>query len=229
MVARTLLLASQAARNSTLALFELAILRRKKVKSDLWFASKRRVKIGKGRNWAPRRHHEREGSNHFFSDVLHSGAKVWRRHFGNTSPELIRKIAKLLRIVDQRPGAHKLNVVNRVSLFINRLHTGWTFEHIAANFAVCEEVACRTFNIIQHMIAWKLAGEIHLPDADEMDIIRMHMRYRGADVPAALFTADGKHLSIYHKTNGSNLLLSALHCQQHVFKPPMFFVAIHRS
>ena len=165
-------------------------------------AGKRRVKIGRGHSWLPRQQHERIAVD-FVSETADKGFDAWDNQFGKTTPRLMAHIADRLNIVDERPAAHKLDPLNRVGVFINRIKTGHTLRFVASRFGVSLYTAGVVFNDIQHRISTVLSDEIRLPDAEGIAEIERLMRERNDDVLAAKYSMDGIHTKLFHNAGGS--------------------------
>ena len=150
--------------------------------------------IGRGHSWLRKRKRNRVVIDFFAKTLATSDDKEWKLQFGKTSPMLIVKLATALPFVIERTP--KLSPVNQVALFINRLHTGHAYGHIANRFGISWSSACSIFFKIMYMINRVLRHEIHLPTQQESQHIEQTLQQREADLPSIHLVADGTHTFI---------------------------------
>ncbi len=91
------------------------------------------MRVGKGHSWLPKIIGKpRQTAVPYFEKSLKMGAEHWKVMFGQTTAQMIWNIAKSLPFFRQR--GYKLSPLNRVALFVNRLHTGDTYGKVATRF-----------------------------------------------------------------------------------------------
>ena len=137
----------------------------------------------------------------FCGNILRQGPSIWRVMFGKISPTLLKKITESIPFNDQRK--HKLTPRNRIALFIYRMHTGHTLEHVAWNFGVSVSLCARTFKDVLFKLNKHLASEIHLPTPEEVRQIDDLMALNQLDFPNARHIIDGTHCRL-HFNDGWN-------------------------
>ena len=146
---------------------------------------------GRGHSRLPKRTHRRKPIDVYFETLNKREHGDWKLQFGNTSPELIIKIATRLPFVQHRK--HKLSPVNQVALFINRLHTGHFYGQVARRFGVSNAQSCNIFFDILYKINLILRSEIYLPSQEELGNIEDILREREEDIPEVRLVIDGTH------------------------------------
>ncbi|MCP4988575.1 MAG: hypothetical protein GY928_21735 [Colwellia sp.] len=151
------------------------------------------VRIGSGNSWLPKiLGKKRKKSIAFFEKSLSKDAEHWRLMFGQTTPRMIWNISQTLPFFDKR--AHTLSPLNRVTLLVNRMHTGDNFGKVGARFGIPKSIACnyfhdgmRKFNMVHRKV-------VKLPTAEERVRMEQTLRRRGDDIPSIHFIMDATHI-----------------------------------
>lgn len=121
------------------------LLKQWKRKHKLLRQYRARVNIGRCHSWLPKKLGKKRCKPiDFFSKMVFERQEEWTAMFGSFTAVEIQQIADSLPFAHVRK--HKISLVNKVALFLNRMRTGHNFAMIALRFGMSQASAHGVFH-----------------------------------------------------------------------------------